>query len=357
MADATREPTEDGGAKPGVSHYEQIVHSLTSGVIAVDGNGVLTIVNPMASAHLSLDPTSLRVGRPIEESPELAGFAEIMREMMETREPVIRRELVIDDGRGKRIIGMTSSLMQGPDTSSGAVFLFTDLTEVRRLEHAAAVNRQLAQLGELTAGVVHELRNPLGVISGMAELLMRRLEQDETLHQRAATIFEEAAQLEALVNQFLGFAKPFSIESSRCAPEQVAGRAESLCRPVAGQRSVEMEVSVEEETGEFQADAVKLAQALSNLLRNAIEVSPPGGRVSLALRRDHGEMVFRVEDEGPGIHLEEGEDLFSPFFSRKESGTGLGLAVANRIATAHGGTIQYGNRPSGGAWFELRVPG
>ena len=147
MSGPKREASRGSNGQPAVGHYEQVVDSLTSGVVAVDGRGVLTMVNPMASAHLSLDPESLRVGRPIEESPELAGFAETMREMMETGEPVVRRELIFDDGRGKRVIGMTGSLLHGSGPFNGAVFLFTDLTEVRRLEHGAAVNRQLAQLG------------------------------------------------------------------------------------------------------------------------------------------------------------------------------------------------------------------
>src|SRR5690606_32244747 len=114
-----------------------------------------------------------------------------------------RRELVLETPEGQKIVGVTASLLQGPAAFNGVIFLFIDLTEIRQLRRAAELNRQLAQLGELTAGVVHELRNPLSVISGMSELLMRKLGEGHEHQRKAKVIFEEAEELEKLITQFL----------------------------------------------------------------------------------------------------------------------------------------------------------
>jgi signal transduction histidine kinase len=217
------------------------------------------------------------------------------------------------------------------------------------------LNQQLAQIGELTAGVVHEVRNPLSVISGMAELLMRKLGQEHPFYDQAALIFQEAGQLEKLVNQFLGFAKPFQVEKRRCAPEAVVDRAVRLCARMAQEKGVAVTVATAAGIPYIEADEAKLAQALANIVQNAVEIVGVEGAVGVHTLVREGTLVFRVEDNGPGIQLSDGENLLSPFFSKKQAGTGLGLSIVHRIITAHGGAVKYGNRDEGGAWFELRL--
>ena len=105
-----------------------------------------------------------------------------------------------------------------------------------------------------------------------------------------------------------------------------------------------------------KADAQLLQRAIANLLRNAVEAVPVGGVVVLRVAVEESRIAFYVEDNGPGIHLQPGEDLLNPFFSKKEGGTGLGLNIVHRIVTAHGGNVDYGNRPQGGAWFRATLP-
>lgn len=337
--------------------HAAIVESLTSGVLVVDTAGRVATANAAAARQLGLRAEDIAPGAALEGAPALAAFAGLLAEILARPDPVSRREIVLDTPEGERVIGVTASLLGRGDAPDGVIFLFVDLTAVRALERSAELNRQLAQIGELTAGVVHELRNPLSVISGMAELLLRRLGQGHPLEKHAATICQEAGELEKLIRQFLHFARPFAIERTRCAPEEIVARAATLCARLAEEKSVRIEVKPLEDAPTLEVDQGRLAQALGNLVRNAVEVLPAGGRILIStLRPDAEHVAFLVEDDGPGIHIGPKDDLFSPFYSKKEGGTGLGLSICHRIVSGHGGEIHYGNRPEGGAWFKIEIP-
>lgn len=339
------------------SVHEQIVASLTSGVIAVDKDAVILTLNPAASLYLNVPAESLHAGMALGECPPAEQFLDLFHELQRGARPIHRREIEFEVNGVRRMLGVTASALQGPDSFNGVIFLFTDLSDVRNLERRAELNRQLAQIGELTAGVVHELRNPMSVISGMAELLIRRLGPEHQQTRQAEMIFQEAQQIEKLISQFLSFAKPFEAKLARCSAEAVAERALQLVERAANEKGVRLEARIEPGLPPFQADLYKLAQALGNLMRNAVEaIRGEDGLVCLIASLDESQIGFRVEDNGPGIHLNPGEDLLNPFFSKKEGGTGLGLSIVHRIITAHGGTIRYANRPEGGAAFEITLP-
>lgn len=334
----------------------QIVASLSSGVLAVDQSGRVLTANAAAAGILNLPADALVPGEDIQRFEAALYFGELARELERGRHGIQRREIEIEVSGVRRILGVTASALRGPAAYNGAIFLFTDLSEVRNLQRRAELNRQLAQIGELTAGVVHELRNPMSVISGMSELILRRLGPDHPQAKQTETIFQEASHIEKLISQFLSFARPFEAKLARCQADPVVDRALQLVDRVAGEKDVALGRVIEPGLPHVQADQMKLAQALGNLLRNAIEAVRPGGSVTLVVQAGEASIDFRVEDDGPGIHLQEGEDLLNPFFSKKEGGTGLGLNIVHRIVTAHGGNITYGNRPEGGAFFQVSLP-
>jgi len=348
---------EQGSGKSAVEYYEQIVESLTSGVIALDKDGVVVAANRAACKHLAVPEGSLRKGLCLDDLELPQPFIDVMREVMSTHKPVSRREVVLPEPDGaKKEIGLSGSLLEGPHDFNGVIFLFVDMTERRTLERAAELNRQLAQVGELTAKVVHELRNPLSVIIGMAELIQRGFEPGGRNRKAVDAILREATQLEQSIGQFLGFARPFQLEPRTGPPRAVFDRAVALCEPRAKKKGVTLEAECASDVPEMEADVGKLAQAVGNIISNAIEVVPEGGCVTFRAYRDGPEMVFEVTDNGPGIELEPGEDIFKPFFTKKEGGTGLGLAIVHRIVTAHSGQVTYCNREEGGAQFHVRVP-
>lgn len=344
-------------AHPAAALYEQIIDSLSSGVIAFDCDGVVVMVNRAAREHLGATEEQLRKGMRLEDLLLVKPFVEALHGVMDAHQPVSRREIVLPQADGsKREIGFSASMLEGPRAFNGAVFLFVDMTERRTLERAAELNRQLAQIGELTTGVVHELRNPLQVISGMAELLQRKVEPNDPRARNVQAIVNETKGLERLISQFLGFAKPFQPETAPCRAETIVERTFALCEPRAEAKRVTLAKEIGEALPDMEADANMLVQVIVNIVNNAIDAVPQGGQVTVAARHDGPDMVFDVTDNGPGIHLKPGEDLFKPFFSKKEGGTGLGLAICHRIVTAHAGSIAYGNRKEGGARFDVRVP-
>ncbi len=334
--------------------YARVVESLTSGVLATDGDARITACNPAAQDFLHVD---MVLGLDLHTVPELQQFALLWDEMRAGELEIARREFFLKHGtEAPREIGVSASRLDQVDTFDGVIFLFTDMTERRLLERSAEVNRQLASLGELTAGVVHELRNPLSVISGMAELLMRRLEPGEKTYRSAETIWREAQDLDRSISQFLGFARPFELHRADTTPNAILERVRQLCEQTARHRRVELRVGEEHLHIKLRVDPLKMAQAIANMVTNAIDVLREGGEVRIHVVLQDDVVYFRVQDDGPGVHVEPHENLFSPFFTKKRGGTGLGLAIVHRIVTAHGGTVSYRNADEGGAVFEIRLP-
>lgn len=338
--------------------YRHIMDGLTSGVIVLDTDAVIITANRAACRHLDLDGEALQPGTRLDSIPHGERFVDVMRHMIAGGEPIVRHEIAFTRSDGaKREIGLSASLLNGKADATSVIFLFTDMTERRRLERVAELNRQLAAIGELTAGVVHELRSPLSVLGGTAELLLRKLAGDDPRRSLVESINREAAKLEKLIAQFLGFAKPFELDRVPCRPEQVVERALELCKPRAYRKNVRISAFYGQDLPQIEADADKASQALANVVNNAIDAVPEKeGEVAVRALRDGESVVFEVTDNGPGIQLNPGEDLFTPFLTKKRDGTGLGLAIVHRIVAAHQGSVSYGNRIEGGAEFDLRFP-
>ena len=348
-------PHGDSSRSP---YYDLILESLGSGVIAFDNDGVIIVANPAACLHLELSPEVLREGVNLDMTALPKPFADQIQEAIDSRKSASRREVTIlrPDGTRKEI-GLSVSLLHGPEAFNGAAVLFVDMTERRALERAAELNRQLAQVGELTAGVVHELRNPLTVIACHAELLERKLAPSDTGYRSVAAIRTEAKNLERLAGQFLTFSKPFDLELRMHRPEAVVARAFALCQIQADRKQVQLNHSESPQSHiELRCDFEKLSQALANIIGNAVDILSAEGQIHVEVTGNDDETIFLIDDNGPGIHLEPGQSLFSPFFSKKEGGTGLGLAIVHRIISAHGGKVTYANRPEGGARFTIRIP-
>ena len=349
----------DGAPGPTVTpeQYEQIVESLASGVIAFDRDGVVIVANRAACKHLGVTRRKLVRGAPIVELDLPQPFLDMLSTVLKGRKPLARQELLVPqpDGSNKEI-GLSASLLKGPDPFNGAVVLFVDMTERRTLERAAELNRQLAQVGELTSGVVHQLRNPLSVITGRAELLQRKFDAEDPIRRALDVIYGEAKRLERSIGQFLGFARPFALETSFCRPDAVGQRVYELCEPAAQKKEVCLDVQAEAPLPEIEADVDRLAQAIGNIVSNGIDAVDQGGQVTLTVSHEGPDIQYEVVDNGPGMALGPGEDPFKPFVTKKDSGTGLGLAICHKIVTAHGGTVTYANQEQGGARFLVRIP-
>ena len=217
-------------------------------------------------------------------------------------------------------------------------------------EHRLEQQRRLSALGEMSAVLAHELRNPLASLKGHAQLLAERLEAGSPVRAKAELVVSEAQRLEALTTDLLDFARSGPIDRRVTDPlALLTSCAEEVAR---GGFAVRAEGS----PSTFSLDEVRMRQALTNVLRNARQSSPEGTRPEAVVGRDNGTLVFTVRDYGAGLAPGDEEKIFNPFFTTRTTGTGLGLAVALRVAEMHGGTITAGNHPSGGAVFRIVIP-
>jgi two-component system sensor histidine kinase HydH len=212
-------------------------------------------------------------------------------------------------------------------------------------------DRHLATLGEMSAVLGHEIRNPLASLKGHAQLLVERLADDPRALAKAERVVAEAVRLERLTTEVLEFSRSGAIARRDVSPSEVLRRAAE----VAGEGRVTLADAGAPVV--FSLDGDRLEQVLVNLIRNALQASPEGANVEASVSSERrGGLRFEVRDHGTGISAEGAARLFEPFHTTKVNGTGLGLAVARRIVEAHGGAIEALNHPDGGALLTVRIP-
>ena len=260
-------------------------------------------------------------------------------------EPIIAAQLRAEAGR---------ALLVGVASAAGlllaAVLLWRWVRHRERLEARLAQERRLAALGQMSAVLAHEIRNPLASLKGHAQLLVESLEEKSKDRAKADRVVDEAERLERLTQDLLEFVRTGKIERVDCDPTAVMAGA---VRAVGGDA-----IAIEATTapGRWRLDPERITQVLTNLLQNARQAGP-GSPVEAAVANEGGELVYRVRDRGPGVPPNELAMIFEPFHTTRVRGVGLGLAVARRLVELHGGTLDARNHPDGGAEFTVRIPG
>ncbi len=218
-------------------------------------------------------------------------------------------------------------------------------------------SEKLAALGRLAAGTAHELGTPLSVINGKAQRALRDRSISTEHRQALEAVRDEVARMEHIIRQLLNFSHSTTLRHSIAAPARLASSAVAAVDEEAKSNHTEVEIEGSAKAGPVEVDAVRVEQALINLLRNAVQ-STPGGNVRISWQRDRQYITFRVDDDGPGVGNEIRSKIFEPFFTTKPvgKGTGLGLSVVQTVAEEHGGMIDVEDSESGGACFKLSLP-
>lgn len=232
-----------------------------------------------------------------------------------------------------------------------ATIIFWRLSSrAERLQEAVERDRRLASLGEMSAVLAHEIRNPLASLKGHGQLLLESLPPDDARHERAEWVVREAARLENLCEDLLSL-----VRATRIAPIDTDPAA--LLREAAdGIGGAAIALDLTRAPARWPLDPVRMHQVLANLLRNALQASPAGETVTASIGVEHGALLFTVRDRGGGIPPGDEARIFEPFRTTRIRGTGLGLAVARRIVELHGGSIAVGHPPGGGAELQVRIP-
>jgi two-component system, NtrC family, sensor histidine kinase HydH len=225
----------------------------------------------------------------------------------------------------------------------------------KNLEHVKRAARMSA-LGHLSAGLAHEIRNPLAAIEGAAAIIQAEPEREDRRTEFLEVIQKESRRLNRLVTDFLEFAKPRAPELQSVTASRLIASVVALVKQTAARHLVEFDVRIAEGMPPLECDAEQIKQVLLNLLLNAVQAMPQGGKLELTAIVEDGLFVIRVRDTGPGIPQLAVDSIYDPFFTTKTNGTGLGLPVAYRIAQQHGGDLVLEENGPEGACFALMLP-
>jgi PAS domain S-box-containing protein len=320
-------------------YNENILQSVPSGVMSFDSEMNITKVNQAAERILGIQGAQLigKSHREVLDNP--------ITDLLDGQKVIERAERRYITPSGNNLwLGLTLSPLKNSEGETiGQILVFTDLTHLKAIESQMELRTRLAGLGEISAGIAHELRNPMGVIAGYAKLLSKKI--DESLSPTVEAIMKEIGVMDRIISDFLFFAKPAELELADVNLNQVI---DNCLRTVIKDRE-DIAVTLAMPSPLFiKGDEVLLGQAFSNIIRNAAEAMPSGGSLEIRAFQD-GNNYLRVliSDSGHGISGELGDKIFLPFFTTKEKGTGLGLAIVHRIIVSHGGSISVESSGNG----------
>ncbi len=343
-------------------YNEYILGSITSGVVICDSSGKISRFNPSAEKILQYFEKDCR-GRHYK---ELFGANHKLSVLLDdalilgTVHSRLEFEIKRPDNE-KLWLGCSSSMINDENGEGmGAAILMIDLTEIRRLQEISSYSEKMASLGEMSAGLAHEIRNSFAAVIGFANLVKKSPVLDKGTADLVDSLKNESLAAEALLSRFLNYARPLEI-----VPEPIDLRqlAESAIGNLSSMDNISLETRFEENLPDITGDFALLKQVLSNLLLNACDAVQGGGHIILEIKmnprknpRERNEMVISVSDNGIGIDPSKKEKIFEPFYTDKANGTGLGLALVKKIVILHRGRIEVHSKPGKGTRFTLYLP-
>jgi signal transduction histidine kinase len=343
---------------------------MRNGVIAFRRDGTLALMNDEAYRIFGLTPSTGDVGRPF--ADVLRGSHDIIRVLsgaFELSHLPNRAELRLKEL--DRVIGYTlSQVKDDGGVPIGAVLFFKDLTQVEQLEERERLRDRLASLGEMAAGIAHELKNPLAGIEVMAGLLRRQVPDSKDAQSLLADILSEAKLANAIVVEMLEFVRPVRLQVERTDLRDVIQQSVTMAESKVPRRDVIVRVNVEAGLPMIESDHHQLSQVFTNLVANAFEALDGKGGITISatttaieaepafagLHPPTPAVLVEVADDGPGIPADLTDRIFNPFFTTKVTGTGLGLAIVRKIVDAHDGRIDVSSTPDTGTRFRVTLP-
>jgi two-component system sensor histidine kinase PilS (NtrC family) len=342
------------------AYNEYVIDSLLSGLVTTDNEGRVLTFNK-AAATITGIPTEQAVGQNVGEVLQLPPTVRIqLTTLVETRS--LRVDLEYRTGQGRVLdIGLMVTMISFPDGRSGYLFTFQDVTELKRLERNARLQQRLAAVGEMAAGIAHEIRNPLASMSGSIQVLRQELPLSDDQAQLMDIVLRESERLNDTIRSFLAYARPQKFAVAQLDICKVVTDAAILLRNSSEARDTHtVDVKVPPTAVWYEADENQVRQIVWNIATNGLRAMSDGGRLILSVETDHtspqDEVVISVQDEGRGIPAEELDGIFQPYRSSFERGTGLGLAIVHRIVSDYGGVIQVSSTVGVGTTVRVRLP-
>ncbi len=336
--------------------HGNVIASMSSGLMTTDSLQRITFLNRAGGELLGVDPARV-AGRLLSEfgfvPPEDWATVWDRGHGWDT----FRGEIETDRQSGRRVLGYSLRGLREADGEQGLLILFQDLTEMKKLERRARFNEQLAAVGELAAGIAHEIRNPLASISGSVQVLSNELTVGSAERRLMEIIVSESNRLSKILEDFLRFVRP---QEPRFADFDVAMAVTEvmdlfrLSDEVSDAHRIAVRVSPPRSI--LSGDRDQIRQIIYNIAKNAVRAMAAGGTLSVLGREEEAWYSIRFADTGRGMSEEELGRLFTPFSTAFDGGTGLGMAIVRRIVEEHGGAIDAESRPGEGTAVTVLLP-
>ncbi|MFQ5597021.1 MAG: nitrogen regulation protein NR(II) [Nitrospiria bacterium] len=341
------------------SYNDNILQSVPSGVLTVNREKIITTFNNAACTILDL-PLKAALNRTyVDVFGKNQKMVLLLTDTLEKETDILRQECEIERLNGQKIwLGLNTSLLRDRDHRIiGATLVFTDLTEKKVLEEKVALKKRLAMMGEMSAWIAHEFRNYMGTILGFSRLLEKKLGEADPRQSMIQSITGELAAMEHLITELLSYSKKREIRPSRTSLAPIIDQVIKHFSVNARYTHTRMTSSIEDRLPEIELDPTLMRQAISNLVQNGLESIEDRGSLQInVFTRTTGRVQIEVSDTGTGISEEDLNKVFLPFYTTKEKGTGLGLALAHKIILSHNGHITVESLAGKGTTFTIVLP-
>ncbi|MCC7415494.1 MAG: PAS domain S-box protein [Acidobacteria bacterium] len=339
---------------------QHVIDSLPSGLATTDNGQFILTFNRAAEQITGISYRSA-VGRPVADVLQLPPDIMLVIAQDLSGRALRSREYryATGDGRGEIDMGLSASHLETPGGRAGLLFTFQDVTAIKKLEHDVAIQQRLAAVGEMAAGIAHEIRNPLASMSGSIQILRQELPLSSEQAQLMDIVLRESDRLNDTISSFLAYARPQRFHITRLDLRRALNDTALLLRNSAEVKDGHV-IDVALPAGElwYEADEGQIKQIIWNLATNGLRAMPDGGRLLLqgAAGPGTGGVVLTVADQGLGIPAAELDGLFQPFHGSFAGGSGLGLAIVHRIVTDYSGEIRVDSQVGRGTTVAVRLP-
>jgi two-component system sensor histidine kinase PilS (NtrC family) len=336
--------------------HQDIIQSLDSGLITTDRSGKISFLNRTASRILAIDEGT---GVSMNLDSLLSGLqASLAVESAQGEDIARREEMTIKRPDGEILhLGLSRSPLKDMNGALvGSILIFQDITRIKEMEEQIRTTERMASIGQMAAGIAHEIRNPLASLTGSIQVLREEINLRDNNLNLMNIIIRESERLNRLVTDFLLFAQPPRNAFSPIILNPLIDETLDLLKnspEFNGHIAISKGFTCD--AGVF-GDANQLKQVFWNLFLNAVQEMTDGGKLGVILERERDSVKVSISDTGRGIANEDKGKIFEPFFTTKDSGTGLGLAIVHRIVETHGGQIRVDSEPDRGTTFSLYLP-
>ncbi len=343
-------------ANPRLNHLEKILDSLAIGIIASDAHGNLLLANRSAKNVLDVSWEQLE-GRHVSALP--SPLADIATKCFETRCDVRDLQVTPEKDNSNRHLSVSVHMLRSSSGEiQGGVVTLNDATAVEELRRRAHNQERLAWLGTLSAGIAHELRNPLVSIRTLAQLLPEKYDDPEFRNEFSALALSEVDRINSIVDRLLNFARPSELSVEVVDVNRLLEDTLALLKPQIAEKNARLRPVYSASSAKLLGDPGQLKEVFLNLILNSLQAIPENGRVTVKTLNTPGarELLVEISDNGVGIPGTHTDKVFEPFFSTKTHGSGLGLTISQMIVRQHDGRVKVESKEGKGTTFSVLLP-